>query len=254
MKIVTLLGVMALAPAILAAADAPYIGKWKLNPAKSQLTGETATIEKTSNGMMRFGAGDVSYTFNLDGKEYPTPDGGTTAWKATDANNWDVTNRVNGKTQMNYRLTTKGDTLTVQMTVHKPDGGTVEQSSVWTRVSGGPGPMGKWRSSEVKAAATVFEIAANGADGIAITDATFGFTCSAKFDGKEYRNTGPSAGGKSTFIFKTLGPRSFEMTQKTEGKAVYVDTYTVSADGKTLTDDGSPLSAKEPIKAVYDRQ
>jgi hypothetical protein len=33
-----------------------------------------------------------------------------------------------------------------------------------------------------------------------------------------------------------------------------VETYTGSADGKTLTVDGSAVSHKEPVKEVYDRQ
>lgn len=76
----------------------------------------------------------------------------------------------------------------------------------------------------------------------------------AKFDGKDYRMTGPQAAAKDTFSFKKSGANSFEMTEKIDGKPVYLDTYTASADGKTLTDDGSPLSAKEPTKAVFDRQ
>jgi hypothetical protein len=45
------LGVVLLtALTILGAADAPYIGKWKLNPAKSKLTGDIATLEKMPDG------------------------------------------------------------------------------------------------------------------------------------------------------------------------------------------------------------
>jgi hypothetical protein len=82
----------------------------------------------------------------------------------------------------------------------------------------------------------------------------FGFTVSAKFDGKDDPLTGQFAGPKDSFAFKTTGPRAFEMTQKIEGKATYVDTFTLSADGKTLTDDGTLISALESTKALFDRQ
>ena len=36
----------------LVAADPAYVGKWKLNTAKSQLTGDTVTISKAADGMM----------------------------------------------------------------------------------------------------------------------------------------------------------------------------------------------------------
>jgi hypothetical protein len=29
---------------------------------------------------------------------------------------------------------------------------------------------------------------------------------------------------------------------------------TLSADGKTLTDEGNPVAVKEPVKAVYEKQ
>src|SRR5512135_2972600 len=111
---------------ILVAADAPYIGKWKLNPAKSQVTGQTVTIEKTASGLMRFEMSGVSYTFNVDGKEYPTPDGGTASWKALDANMWEVTIRMNGKEAAVIKLSLEGNTLSSSASVKKPDGGTID--------------------------------------------------------------------------------------------------------------------------------
>jgi hypothetical protein len=74
-----------IAPGILAVADAPYVGRRRFNLAKNQIAGETASIEKTNNGMMRFAEGDNSYTFNLDGKEYPMSNGGTTSSRSLDA-------------------------------------------------------------------------------------------------------------------------------------------------------------------------
>ncbi len=75
-------GLVAMATvAFLAAADAPYMGKWKLNLAKSRLTGETLSIEKTPSGSMKYVTAEVSYDFKTDGKEYPTPRGATVTWK-----------------------------------------------------------------------------------------------------------------------------------------------------------------------------
>jgi FlaG/FlaF family flagellin (archaellin) len=81
-----------------------------------------------------------------------------------------------------------------------------------------------------------------------------GDLCEAKFDGKDYPVTGPAAGGKTTYSLKKLSPSSFEVTEKLNGKADYLDKYTVSGDGKTLTDEGTPFSKKEITKAIYDRQ
>src|SRR5262245_14973567 len=89
------------------AADAPYIGKWRFNPVKSTLTGDTVTIENVTGGMMQFNSQGFTYKFRLDGKSYPTPDGGTTTWAVTNPDEWDVTNRLGGKVSTTFHLTLK---------------------------------------------------------------------------------------------------------------------------------------------------
>jgi hypothetical protein len=121
-----------------------------------------------------------------------------------------------------------------------------------TRVSGGPGIIGVWKTTKVKAMFSI-ELAPNGDDGLTLKFDT-GDSCAAKFDGNDYHVSGPQASPKATYSFKKTGPNSFERTEKLDGKAIYIDTFTVSPDGKTLTDDGTPVSAKEPTKAVFDRQ
>ena len=166
MKLTTVLCVLGLASAILPAADAPYIGKWKLNPARSQFAGETTTFEKMPSGMIRRTSEGVSNEFRTDGKEYPTPDGGTAAVKELAPDKWEIIIRMKGKVVMSGTSSVKGDTLTTTSTLHKPDGGTVAGASTSTRVSGGPGFFGKWKSAEVKAPVSMVEISANGADGV----------------------------------------------------------------------------------------
>ncbi len=242
------------AASVLAAADAPYIGKWKLNPDKSRLTGGTVTIEKTASGPMRFEMSGVSYTFNVDGREYPTPDGGTASWKAVNATSWEVTIRMNGKVAAVVKLSLEGNTLSVAAGVQKPDGGTIEQTSKFARASGGPGFLGKWRSTEVKAPAVSMELSPNGTDGLTLRFPEEGSTCIAKFDGNDYPVAGPFVGNKMSFSLKKIGAQSFEITEKLNGKAVFLDRISVSEDGRTLTIDSSSVAAKEALKIVYDRQ
>ena len=65
---------------------------------------------------------------------------------------------------------------------------------------------------------------------------------------------GPTVPAGLTFAIRKTGPRSFEMTQKQNGKALYRSTSTVSVDGKTLTETGSAVGVSEQYTAVYDRQ
>jgi hypothetical protein len=236
------------------AADPAYVGKWKLNSSKSSMTGDTVTIENIADGMLQFSAQGFTYKFKLDGKEYPMPSGGTTAWTATEPDVWDVANRLNGKVSNTYHLSRKGDVLSVNGKQMKPDGGTIDFSSTYKRVSGGPGFVGKWMSTEVKAPAAMLEIATTGSDGVMLKDDT-GPLCGGQLDGKDNPVLGMMAGSKHTCAFKKVSGSSFELTSKLDGKSMYVEVYSVSTDGKTLTINGTPTNAKgETYKIVFDRQ
>ena len=53
---------------------------------------------------------------------------------------------------------------------------------------------------------------------------------------------------------KKTGLRSVEFTEKIDGKVAYRDLFTVSSDGKTITDDAAPAGSSKRIKIVYDKQ
>jgi len=246
-----LLAALFLVSTALAAAP-PYVGKWKVNPSKSQISGDTVSIVSAPNGMMAFNSQGFAYTFKLDGKEYPMPNGGTTAWTAASATAWDVSNKVNGKLASTYHLVLAGDVLTVAAKTMNANGSTTDFSATYKRQSGGPGFVGKWMSTDVKMPMTTLEVATSGADGVLLKNDT-GPLCSGQFDSKENPGMG-MMGAKTTCAFKKVA-NGFEMTSKTDGKEMYVETYTVSADGKTLTINGTPTNAKtETYKIVFDRQ
>ena len=238
-----------------AAAQAPpsFAGTWKLNLAKSQLTGQTISIDKKPSGVMHFDAQGFAYDFDLTGKDFPTPDGGTTSWREVSSTTWEATNKINGKAIATYRLTLQGDSISATMKAIKPDGSALEQTSKWTRVSGGPGFLGKWKSTDVKGAPTTLQIALEGANGIMVSFPEFQMTCKGAFDGKDYTLMGAGANLKQTLAFEKTGPNSITITTKLDGKPFYVEVLTLSADGKTLTDEGNPVAVKEPVKAVYER-
>ena len=51
------------------------------------------------------------------------------------------------------KLSSDGKTLSVDSKVMKADGGSSNDSSVYERVSGGPGLAGKWKTKNVKTSA-----------------------------------------------------------------------------------------------------
>ena len=180
------------------------------------------------------------------------PDGGTTSWKAVNDSMWEVTNRANGKINATTKLTLNGDTMSSVAAIAQADGKNITVSSTGKRMSGGPGFLGKWQAVKQDAGALWMELTPDGADGLKI--AAPNSLCAAKLDGKPYPMSGSGDGAKSTMSFRKMGPTSFESTTYLDGKVFFTDVYTVSADGKVLTDTGTPAATKKPVKTIFDRQ
>ena len=92
------------AAAAFAAAGLPCAGKWKINLAKSDFGETTISFSQTGPGQMQYSADGLSYTFRMDGKDYPALIGRTAAWKQIDANTWETISKLNGKV-LTTRLT-----------------------------------------------------------------------------------------------------------------------------------------------------
>ena len=153
------------------------------------------------------------------------------------------------------KLSADGQTLTVESKGPKPAGGTYDNTVVFQRVSGSSGIIGKWKTKNMKSSSPeTIELAASGADGLMFKSPDFSMISGAQFDGKDYPVTGPTLAAGWTLAVRKAGERAFEMTVKQNGKPLYQMTFTASADGKTLTENGSPVGVNEKYKAVYDRQ
>ncbi|AMY09217.1 hypothetical protein LuPra_02430 [Luteitalea pratensis] len=243
-----------LAGVSLVAAEPAYVGKWKFNAARSQLTGDTVTISSGADGTMTFDGQGFKYSFKVDGKEYPTPDGSRASWTQPEPDAWDVTIKAGGKLLVGYRAVVKGETMRLAGKLTKPDGTTSDFTVAYKRTAGGPGLVGKWTSTEVTMPVSLLEVAAVAPDGVTITDDT-GAVFSGQFDGTAAPGLGRLKGSKYTTIFRKTGANGFEMRTSVDGQPMYAEVYSVSADGKTLTIDGTPVNAPtEKYKVVFDRQ
>jgi hypothetical protein len=238
------------------AADLPYAGAWRLNLAKSDFGEITVTYAQTASGQMQFTAMGQSYTFQIDGKDYPSLFGGTSAWKQIDATTWETALEQNGKliSTVTTTLSADGKTLTVNEKGPKQTGGTFDRTTVYARVSGGPGLLGIWKTKNPPRMPRIVELVASGADALTIRFPDDLESCEAKFDGKDYPVTGPVAQPGFTLAIQKTSPRSFDVTGKQHGKPILKVSFTVSDNGKTLTQTGGMVGASEKLTAVYDRQ
>jgi len=255
MRLQRLIVAFAVAIGVMLAADSPFVGKWKLNPAKSQFAGTTMTIEQLPSGEMQMTAEGQSYKFKVDGKEYPASWGMAATWKQVDPNTWETIYKQGSMiTTTTTKISADGKTMTEISKGKKPNGEDFQESATSERMSGGPGLAGKWKSTKVQASTENWEISANGDDGLTMKIVDYDAVCSVKFDGKDYPCTGPTMPKNFMMSAKKASARSVEFTEKMDGKVVFNDVFAVSADGKTLTDEGTAAGSKEKVKVVYDKQ
>jgi hypothetical protein len=186
-----------------------------------------------------------------------TPWGITQAWKAVDAKNWEMVEKTNGKVTANSTLALSGDgaSLTMKSRRVKSDGGTTDESVVFQRVSGGPGLPGKWKTRNLNSSSPeTLVLTAKGSDGLAIMLGNEGSVCDARFDGKEHPATGPMWPAGWGCIVARNGANSFNLTWRKDAKDLYKTSLTASADGKTLTENGSAAGVNEKFTIIYDKQ
>ena len=249
-----LLAILAMASTTFAG-EPTFDGVWKLNPSKSKLAGQTFTISKGASGKMRFDMHGFAYDFDTSGKEFPTPDGGTVSVVEPQPNTQDITIRMNGKVIMNNRWVVKGDKATFTMKTPQETGAAVEQTSQFERVAGGPGVFGTWKSTDVQSTPMTIEIATKGQNGISMKYPEMKMRVDGMFDGKDHVvKMDDDAATKQTAVFEKTGPKSFKATTKIDGKPFFIENFSLSDDGNTLTDDANMANTNEPVKAVYDRQ
>jgi hypothetical protein len=198
--------------------------------------------------------GGFDADFDLAGKEYTMPSGVSVAGKELSPTSWELTFRMNGKLLSKSKVTLNGNSLMWVSDVTGPDGKTVQQNSTDTRVSGGPGFIGKWKSGDLKGTATTMKITTDGTNGITVESLEAQSICKASFDGRDYPVMVAGQASKFMNAFTKTSPTKFTVTTKMNGKEFALDVYTISADGRTLTDDSTATATNEKTKAVFDRR
>jgi len=236
----------------------PFIGEWKLDLGRSDLTGDVITFEETDSGMIRQTLVDESWEFQIDGKEYPGPFGDrTVSWTQSGERKWEEVYRIDGKLMWTRtrELSEDGQTMNWVQTGTKPNGESFRDTGSNKRLMGSEGLIGKWRNTEVKAgSAEVMIITAFGNDGITIENPAYGISCDGTFDGKEHECRGPNVPEGLTISLTRTGPNELSDSTKIKSRNWQSGTMTVSEDGLTLTAVSLLKGADKPLTLVYQKQ
>jgi hypothetical protein len=239
------------------AADNSFVGKWKFNPDKSQLTGLDYKIEDAGGGQYKFIFGDDVETLTLDGKGHVTKFGDTWSIKTTGPNSWDSTIQRDGKvtSKSKWTISEDGKTFTSTDENMRPDGSTGRSEATLKRTGGTSGLAGTWESSSVKILSpTTMEVAKWQGDGYSRISPAYKERLDFKLDGKEYKPAGPRVPKGTTVGAKKIDAQNMELTYKLKGKTTETDKWALSADGKTLTQTVTYAGVSKPEVDVYDRE
>ncbi len=240
-----------------AAAQNPFVGTWKLNQEKSQMSGETLKFGPAEGHAIEMTAGGITYSFRADGKPYALPSGNVAIWRQNSADSWTTEYRKTDNKLLSsdaWKLSGDGNSLSVTTSGAKANGDLYTDTTSYVRTAGSSGLIGSWKSTEVKLSSpNELTIQESGLDALVLKIAAMKATCKANFDGKEVAVDGPDIPAGFRLALTRTGPYSFKIVQKLNGTVVSSSQYTVSDDGKTMTEVGG-APGDTPATIVWEKQ
>jgi len=236
-----LLFILLLVP-VLAWAQSPFDGTWKIDLSKTKLP-KKPDVLLLQDGVYECKTCAPPIKVKADGQFQPVsgnPYVDMEKVTVIDDRHVNSESQKAGKQMSTVKrsVSDDGNTLTEEWTYSgNPTGGTVSGTDTMTRVAKGPAGSnavsGSWREakSDVATADALLFTYKGGGDSLSMTTPT-GQSYDAKLDGKDVPYVGDP--GTTSVSLKRIGD-SIEETDKRDGKVISVSKMTVSADGKTMT-------------------
>lgn len=236
----------ALVVAPFASAQSPFDGTWHVD--KTQITGSMVILLQHGifdcKNMPLF---DPEIRVKADGADQPVSGHPFDAMSVSQASpnsfKWTMKKGGNIVREDDETLSADGNTLTGKGIIYRPNNTNIESDTTFKRLAPAPAGAdkvsGTWQTTVTQTGTdlVVFTFKSN-SDGLDFSNSA-GASWSAKFDGKD--NPDKGVPGNVTLSLKRISDRSFEEAVKHDGTTAYLQTWTVSNDGTTLT-----LVSKDP--------
>lgn len=230
-------------------AENPFVGKWKIDPTKSHMTGSRDSVTAEGANQWRFQYGAFSWTVKADGSDQPTPFGSTVSMQVENASTWQFTNKSDNKiiSRETWLLSADGKSMSRTFNSEGPNGEPTSGVTSMKRVAGTGGFEGTWETTDVKLPFTEVDIEPNGNNGITVLLPEDGTTYSLQFNGQEYPEHSPRLPAGVTVSAELTGTRTVRVHTRQNGKSFDTEEWEVSPDGRTFTykqqDEGTPGQA-----------
>jgi hypothetical protein len=252
------------------AADNPFVGKWKVDPSKSQLNDEMKVeAAGTNRYAITFGPGATD-TVLTDGSDQPALSGTTLSITVKGPNSWEVTRKMKGRTLLtaHWTLSEDGKTLNDAFTQYLPDGTTLFSQPLpngstlflpylYERTAGNSGFLGTWDSESAKVRAGLeLLVQPYDGDGLSFKRSDEETVKMIKLDGSDYPDLDPNGADKGTaHSGRRVDEYRLEITEKSKGKIMGIRHIELSRDLKTLTVTARLVGQGKPQSIfVYERE
>jgi len=237
------------------AADAPFVGAWKLDPAKSQVA-DQMKVEGAGGKRYSFDFGSGTETVTADGSDQPGYGGTTLAVTLSGPDALKVVRKKDGHVLLTaeWKLSQDGASLSDDFTSFAPDGTPSNLKYLYKRTAGTAGFAGTWESASVAVNFSLtLKIQPYGKDGLSVISPAADKPKDLRFDGKDYPNLSSNAPAGATYSARRSEDGKLEITDKLGGKMLDTQEYALSADGKTLTLTIRRPGMRTPNVFVFER-
>jgi hypothetical protein len=238
-------------------AQSPFAGTWKINEELSQMAGDTMSFGPAAEDAIEYTGGGIKYSFRVDGKNYRMPSGDIAIWRESGPDGWTTEYRkTDGKllSSDTWKVSEDGKTLTLTSTGVKANGDLYTDTETYERTKGSQGLLGSWKGTSVKLSSpNVLVIQEAGLDSLIFRIPAMKAMAKANFDGREVAVEGPDVPAGLRLSISRKGPYSFHLVQKLNGTVIQTADYSVSNEGKTLTEVGG-APGDPPASIVWEKQ
>lgn len=237
------------------AANDPFVGEWKLNPAKSNLA-DQMKVKSVGGNKYAFDFGGGSETVATDGTDQPGYGGTTLAVSVVGPDAWKVVRKKDGHVLLtaNWKLSKDGRVLSDDFTSFAPNGSASNLKNVYERTTAASGFAGTWESTTVTVNfALVIKIQPFDGSGLSLISPYADKPKNLSFDGKDVPNLSSNASPGTTYSSRRAGGSTLVVTDKLNGKVMDTQQLMLSPDGKTLTLTVHKAGMRLPNALVFER-
>lgn len=232
-------------------------GTWKLDPAKSHYPEPTLTVSITPDGMVHSGSGSATLNFRCDGKPFPASQGFTVTCTHQTGSEMEIAYSKNGAKEITDRwdLSSNQKMLTVTWTNAEPTAWMPSGIRPYTRTAGSTGFAGTWRDvNPLDRMPSAWQIRLQGHT-LQESWPEKHWTLTIPLDGKDVAVHRAGVNPAATIALRVRNSRDLTETSKLNGKVINVASWTISPDGRSLTESwwtNGKLGTTSQI--VYDKQ